>query len=96
MTVAPPEVAANLPVVVAVVERLTVKAVPWVVVTLPKASSTLTVKALLAEELAAPLKAVDVMTSWVPAPTVMVSTWAPEFRPVAAAVMVGVPALVSP
>ena len=53
-------------------------------------------KALVAEALAAPLNALEVMASWVPVPAVMVSCWVPEVRPAAAAVMVGVPALVSP
>ena len=59
-------------------------------------SSSVTVNALVALELAAPLKAVEVMASWVPVPAVMVSCWVPEVSPVAAAVMVGVPAAVSP
>lgn len=52
-------------------------------------------KALVADEFAAPLNGVEVIASWVPVPAVMVSCWVAEFSPLAAAVMVGVPALVS-
>ena len=89
----PPEVAANLPVAVAVVVRPTVVAVA-LVVALPNASSRVTVKALVGEVLAPPLKAFEVMASCVPVPPVMVSCWVAEgVSPVAAAVMVGVPIL---
>ena len=75
--------------------RPTVVAVA-LVVALPNASSRVTVKALVGEVLAPPLKAFEVMASCVPVPPVMVSAWVPEVRPVAAAVMVGVPTFVSP
>ena len=50
------------------------------------------------QEFAAPVKAVEVMASWVPPPVaaVMVSCCVPELSPLAAAVMVGVPARSSP
>ena len=53
-------------------------------------------KALVAEAFAAPVKAVEVMASWVPVPALMVSYWVPEVSPVAAAVRTGVPEFSSP
>ena len=94
VTVVPPEVAANLP-VPEVLESVSVVALA-LVVALPKVSSRVTVKAFVAEAFAAPPKALEVMSNCVPVAPVMVSPWVPEARPVAPAVMVGVPALVSP
>jgi hypothetical protein len=59
-------------------------------------SSNVTVKAFVADELCAALMAVDVNTSFDAAAAVMVSCCVADVRPVAEAVMVGVPALVSP
>ena len=66
------------------------------VVGLLNASSRVVVKGLVAELLAAALIAALVMTSLVAAVGVMVSVWVAEVSEVAAAVMVGVPDLVSP
>ena len=69
---------------------------PAVVVALPKASSRVTVKALVALLPVPLLNAVEVMASCVPVPAVIVSCWVPEVSPVAAAVSVGVPVFSSP
>ncbi len=53
-------------------------------------------KALVAEALAVPVKAVEVMASWVPVPALMVTNWVSEVSPVAAAVRTGVPEFSSP
>jgi hypothetical protein len=90
---APPELVAN----VApddVDDRLTVVAVVFVV-GLPKVSSSVTVNDVVAEELAVALNPFEIK-SWVPAPALIVSIWVSDVSPVAAAVMVGVPATVSP
>ena len=76
-------------------ERLTVMAEAFVV-GLPKPSSSFTVNPLVADELAVLLKLLDVMTSCVPTPALMVSICVSWVSPVAVAVMVGVPATVSP
>ena len=90
---APPEVDAKEWVPAEFDVRLTAVAVV-VVVALPKTSWRVTVNELVAEAPAVPL---NVLTpSCVPFNAVMVSCWVPEVRPVAAAVMVGFPALVSP
>ena len=98
VVLAPPEVAANLPVVEPVTERVTVVLVA-LVVGLPKVSSRVTVKALVADELAAPVKAGDVMASWVAVAPVIVSCCCPASRPEVTggvAVRVGDPAMLSP
>ena len=89
-----PDVAANPYVPAEFDDRLTVAGLP-LVVGLLKASSRVTVKALVADVLALPLNGVDVMASWVPVPAVMVSCWVTD-KPVEVAVMVGCPTLVSP
>ncbi len=92
VTEAPFDEAANfLPAEVDV--RLTVIAEAFVV-GLPKLSSSVTVKAVVAEELAVALKPFET-NSWVPAPALMVSTCVSDVNPVAAAMIVGDPATVS-
>ena len=95
VTAVPPEVAANSWVPAEFEVRLTVVAVP-LVAALPKASSRVTVKALVALLLVVLLNAVEVKASWVPVPAVIVACWVPEVSPVAAAVMIGVPVFSSP
>jgi hypothetical protein len=93
VTAAPPEVAANSWVPVELEDRVIVVAVA-LVEGLPNTSTTPTVKEVVAEALAPALKVL--MPSLVPGSAVIVAVWVAEVRPVAAAVMVGVPALVSP
>ena len=59
-------------------------------------SSSVVVNALVGETLAVALKALEVITSLVPAAALMVSLWVPDVRPVPAAVIVGDPDLLSP
>jgi hypothetical protein len=91
---APPEEAAKAA-PLELEERLT-EIAELLVVALPKLSSSVTLKALPAEELAVALNAVEVMANDTPAPPVMVSTWLPLVRPVADALMDGDPVTVSP
>src|ERR1700722_12073515 len=94
VVVVPPEVAAKL-LPVDVEARVTVTA-EVLVVGLLKASSSVVVKGLVAELLAAALIAVEVMTSLVAPVGVMVSVWVAGGREVPGAGMGGVPDLVSP
>ena len=91
----PPVVAANFPVLVAVVVRLTVTALA-LVVALPYVSSRVTVKGVVAELLEAAVNGALVIANWVPFPAVIASVWVPESRPDEDAVIVGDPAIVSP
>ena len=89
----PPEVAANLVVPPELEVSVTVSAV---VVGLPLTSCSWTVIGpMLAVALADADNAVVVKASLLTAPTLMVSIWVPEVSPLAAAVIVGLPALVS-
>jgi hypothetical protein len=85
-----PEVAANLA-PDDVDARLTVIGEAFVVA-VPELVSSVTVNAFVAEVPAVAVNAVEVMTSLVPLGAVIVSVWVPDVRPVADAVMVGVPA----
>ena len=66
------------------------------VVWLPELVSSVTVNALVAEEDAVALMAVEVMTSLFAVAARMVSVWVPEVRGVDEAVILGVPVLLSP
>ena len=65
------------------------------VVGLPNASSSVTVKALVAEVPWVIFSGAEVIASWVPVPALIVSTCVPDVSPLPAAVMVGNPATVS-
>ena len=91
---APPKVAAKTLVPLEVEDKVTVWAV---VVGLPRASCSATVMGpTVALVEAPPDTAVEVTTNLVAAPDVTVSVCVPDVRPAAAAVMTGVPDLVSP
>jgi hypothetical protein len=94
VTELPPEVVANSLVPVEFDDKVTVVD-DVLVVGLPKASWSVTVKLVVAEELAVALKPEEIC-NWVPEPALMVSCCVSDVRPVAEAVMVGVPACVSP
>ena len=95
VTLVPPAVAANSCVPVEFDVKLIVVALLFVVA-LPKASCRDKAKGFVADALTAPVNGTDVMTTLVGVPPVMVSCCTPAVRPVAVAVMVGVPAVVSP
>jgi len=83
----PPDVAANF-FPEDVDERLTVMAVP-LVVGFPKVSSSVVVKALVAEVLAVAVKALDVITSLAPIPGTMLKVLVvADVRPLLVAVSV--------